>query len=46
MTVNLALNLTATSREQGNRPALRLDGAAMTYAELDEASARMASADT
>jgi long-chain acyl-CoA synthetase len=39
---NLALNLTVTSREQGDRPALSLDGIAMTYAELDDASARMA----
>jgi len=43
MSENLALNLTATARERGDRPALRLDGDALTYAELDDASARMAS---
>jgi long-chain acyl-CoA synthetase len=42
MSENLALNLTATAREQGARPALLLGGAATTYAELDDASARMA----
>jgi long-chain acyl-CoA synthetase len=42
MSENLALNLTASAWEQGPRPALLFDGAAMTYTELDDASARMA----
>jgi long-chain acyl-CoA synthetase len=43
MNENLALNLVATARQRGDRPALRLDADALTYAELDDASARMAS---
>jgi long-chain acyl-CoA synthetase len=43
MNQNLALNLVATARQRGDRPALRLDADALTYAELDDASARMAS---
>jgi long-chain acyl-CoA synthetase len=43
MNENLALNLVAVARKRGDRPALRLDADALTYAELDEASARMAS---
>jgi long-chain acyl-CoA synthetase len=42
MSENLALNLTATVAEHGMRPALLLDGAATTHADLDDASARMA----
>jgi len=42
MNENLASNLTLTARERGDRPALRLDGAAVTYDELDDGSARMA----
>jgi long-chain acyl-CoA synthetase len=42
MSENLALNLIAAAWEQGPRPALSLDDIAMTYAELDDASARMA----
>jgi long-chain acyl-CoA synthetase len=42
MNENLASNLTQTARERGDRPALLLDGAAVTYAELDDGSARMA----
>jgi long-chain acyl-CoA synthetase len=40
---NLALNLTAMARADGDRQALTLDGAATTYAQLDARSARMAS---
>jgi long-chain acyl-CoA synthetase len=40
---NLALNLTAMARAEGDRQALTLDGAATTYAQLDARSARMAS---
>jgi long-chain acyl-CoA synthetase len=43
MNENLALNLVATARQRGDRPALRLDANALTYGELDDASARMAS---
>jgi long-chain acyl-CoA synthetase len=43
MNENLALNLVATASRRGDRPALRLDADALTYAELDDASARMAS---
>ena len=39
---NLALNLTTMARAHGDRQALTLDGAAMTYAQLDVCSARMA----
>jgi long-chain acyl-CoA synthetase len=39
---NLARNLTDTSRAHGGRVAVRVDDAAMTYQELDEASARVA----
>jgi long-chain acyl-CoA synthetase len=42
MSENLALNLAATARASGDRPALRLDAAAMSFAQLDEASALMA----
>jgi long-chain acyl-CoA synthetase len=43
MSENLAGNLTATASEHGDRVALRLDGVTVTYAQLDEASARLAS---
>jgi long-chain acyl-CoA synthetase len=39
---NLALELTSTARADGHRPALRLDKDVVTYAELDDASARVA----
>jgi long-chain acyl-CoA synthetase len=39
---NLALELTSTARADGQRPALRLDKDVVTYAELDDASARVA----
>jgi long-chain acyl-CoA synthetase len=42
MSENLALNLTATVWEQGDRTAVTLDEVALTYAELGERSARMA----
>lgn len=42
MSQNLALNLTTTARRQGERPALVLDGTELTYAALDDASARVA----
>jgi long-chain acyl-CoA synthetase len=40
--MNLAQNLTSTAAEHPDRPALRLDDAVLTYAQLDEASARVA----
>jgi long-chain acyl-CoA synthetase len=40
--MNLAENLTSTAAEHPDRPALRLDEAELTYAQLDEASARVA----
>jgi long-chain acyl-CoA synthetase len=40
--MNLAQNLTSTAAEHPDRPALRLDDAVLTYAQLDEASARAA----
>jgi long-chain acyl-CoA synthetase len=43
MSENLACNLITTASDHGDGLALRLDGGAMTYAQLDEASARMAS---
>jgi long-chain acyl-CoA synthetase len=43
MNENLALNLVATARQRADGTALRLDADELTYAELDEASARMAS---
>jgi long-chain acyl-CoA synthetase len=43
MNENLALNLVATARQRGEGTALRLDADELTYAELDDASARMAS---
>jgi long-chain acyl-CoA synthetase len=39
---NLAKNLTDTTRVHAGRVAVRVDDAAMTYRELDEASARVA----
>jgi long-chain acyl-CoA synthetase len=39
---NLASNLTNTARSHGDRVAVRVDDAAMTYREVDEASARVA----
>ena len=42
MNENLALNLTATARTHGDRPALRADAATVSYAELDDGSARIA----
>jgi long-chain acyl-CoA synthetase len=43
MNENLALHLVTTARQRGDRPALLLGADALTYAELDDASARMAS---
>jgi long-chain acyl-CoA synthetase len=43
MNENLALNLVTTASRRGDRPALLLGAEALTYAELDDASARMAS---
>src|SRR3954452_21615242 len=40
--MSLAKLLTETAAEHGGRTALRLDDAAITYAQLDEASARVA----
>ena len=42
MSDNLALNLTSTASAQGQRPALRLDDVVLSYAQLDDASARVA----
>ena len=42
MTESLAYNLIATAGRHPERPALRLDGILLTYAELDEATARVA----
>ncbi|HEY8865813.1 MAG TPA: AMP-binding protein, partial [Solirubrobacteraceae bacterium] len=42
MGANLAENLTATAQQHGDRTALKLDDAEMTYAQLDDASARLA----
>ena len=42
MSNNLALNLTSTASAQGQRPALRSDDVVLSYAELDDASARVA----
>src|SRR5215207_2755268 len=39
---NLAGILTETTAEHGDRPALKLDDAVVTYAQLDEGSARVA----
>jgi long-chain acyl-CoA synthetase len=39
---NLASNLTNTTRAYGDRMAVRVDDAGLTYQELDEASARVA----
>ena len=39
---SLASLLLDTAAEHGDRTALRVDGSAMTYAELDDASARVA----
>jgi long-chain acyl-CoA synthetase len=39
---NLASNLASTTRSHADRVAVRVDDAAMTYRELDEASARVA----
>jgi long-chain acyl-CoA synthetase len=43
MNENLALHLVTTATQRGDRPALLLGADALTYAELDDASARMAS---
>jgi long-chain acyl-CoA synthetase len=40
--MNLAENLTRSATEHPDRVALKLDGAELTYAQLDEASARVA----
>ena len=42
MSDNLALNLTSTAQARGQRPALRLDDVVLSYAQLDDASARVA----
>src|SRR5680860_53666 len=39
---NLAGILTETAEKHGDRPALKLDDAVVTYAQLDEGSARVA----
>jgi long-chain acyl-CoA synthetase len=40
--MNLVRNLARTTSRQPGRPAIRLDDAVLTYAELDDASARVA----
>jgi long-chain acyl-CoA synthetase len=40
--MNLAQNLTSAAAEHPHRPALKLDDAELTYAQLEEASARVA----
>lgn len=42
MSNNLALDLTSTARPHGQRPALRLGEDVVSYAELDDATARVA----
>src|SRR3954468_6244545 len=42
MSRNLATNLIETARRHGDRPALKLDDAELTYASLDGASAHVA----
>ena len=42
MTDNLALHLTRTAAELGRGPALRLDDTVLTYAQLDDTTARVA----
>jgi AMP-binding enzyme len=42
MNSNLALNLTGVAQADGQRPALRLGQDVLSYAELDEATARAA----
>ena len=42
MSSNLAGILTETAEKHGDRPALKLDDAVVTYAQLDEGSARVA----
>src|SRR5215211_7609942 len=42
MARNLAAFLTDTASQHGERPALKLDDATLTYSELDDASARVA----
>ena len=42
MSNNLASYLTSTARAQGQRPALRIDDNELSYAELDDATARTA----
>ena len=42
MSNNLALELTSTARAYGQRPALRVDKDVVTYAELEQATARVA----
>jgi len=38
---NLAEILTGTTAEHGDRPALKLDDTVVTYAQLDDGSARV-----
>jgi long-chain acyl-CoA synthetase len=40
--MNLADNLTTSAQEHGDRPAVKLDGAELTYSQLDGASAHVA----
>ena len=42
MSNNLAVNLTSTAWAHGQRPALRVDDVVLSYAELDDATARVA----
>jgi long-chain acyl-CoA synthetase len=42
MSENLATNLLETTRRHADRVAVRLDGVQLTYADLDQASARLA----
>jgi long-chain acyl-CoA synthetase len=42
MSSNLAGILTETAAEHGDRPALKLDDAVVTYSQLDDGSARVA----
>jgi long-chain acyl-CoA synthetase len=42
MSENLAYNLTGTGQQHPSRPALRLEDAVITYAEFDDATARVA----
>ena len=42
MSNNLAVYLTSTARAYGERPALRVDDDVLSYAELDDVTARVA----